>query len=441
MVPRRPGTTRRRPSTTPTSTFNLPHAWRFLRKSELELPKKVPSRKKRLDDNNVRWLIDRRIEVELEASLSYVTAMEPSSAGEPEAGSFDALQERTLQSFGAPSHASSWAVKTQFSLDSRKHMSEFLPTEFGPPPMLTWRPPERVSLATDVPPELCKGRIPVIPKKEEANVKKRKTKRLSIVAVRAAAGADKLRAQRAQTAPPVKKKQPGVAHYGKWYMPVNSWGVHARTEKDAAAFNKEEICDEVDEAWLEEAIALKRQEEQLQSELATAYIAHQFKQYIDDNDYRLPRALAACADTPSGDGGIRGGVGGIRHRDHERLTGHLWPLITALVKEKDFVDTLKKDFRERAKDHHVASGHVTIRDFREILAHRGFRFSDNEFHQLIAIVTNNQIPQETTPRKWLNAKVDYNHFLARCDDLLKAARKRRRQRRNAVRPRDEFGDD
>ena len=62
---------------------------------------------------------------------------------------------------------------------------------------------------------------------------------------------------------------------------------------------------------------------------------------------------------------------------------------------------------------------VPVSIFREVLARHGFRFTEVEYSQIIAIAPADELNAPATKR---HAKIDYNLFMVRCSEAIRKAR-------------------
>jgi hypothetical protein len=176
-----------------------------------------------------------------------------------------------------------------------------------PPPMVIWRPPTHVKLATDVPNELKE--VKVSDKQYSTLAVKLRHKREEAAANAVAAGidvaaeseeVDEIRrptkpkpTKRSPRAKATKAKHPpeqqlapkGPPRYGAWYIPPDKWKVGMESIFEDMQKRK-------DGYYGMEMEALKQREQRFQQELPSLYITKQFKNYMRDNNLRTPGYLA-----------------------------------------------------------------------------------------------------------------------------------------------------
>lgn len=201
-----------------------------------------------------------------------------------------------------------------------------------------------------------------------------------------------LRASRAQSAPPARR----VARpYGKWYLPVKCW--NAGNTSGSAPMTAIDVNNAAKKQDLDDRA------KSLQHQIGNAYIARQFKQFIDERHFRMPRALEALnveknSVLPSFD----------------NIRGHIIPMLTTMCATPT-VHRLRKELKAHCLP--PATTQIPVRSLRNVLAANGIRFTDEEFRQLVAIASN-QPPQHTFSRL---LKVDSAIFMLRAEQLLKYA--------------------
>ena len=324
----------------------------------------------------------------------------------------------------------------------------------GPPaPIIIWRPPETIRIAADIPWELTKpeakyaanmARVklstirnltsgaglsmrdlvdeerrraangegtrsasPVRPHISKWKAQKLKESKRSSVAIEYLRMARAIRA-RAEARPPVR------VDYGKWYVPCRDW--RARPKRDAkpssedapgAAAERDHRAEiELSQnEFGEEVAAQKQHEKEVKQEIAKAYISKQFKQYIDDHDYRMPMALdPLSADTGSLTGFDR------------NMLQHMLPALRPLL-APSMARLLRRELQGSCLP--PTSTYVPVSIFREVLARHGFRFTEVEYSQLTAIAPADELGAPATKR---HAKIDYNLFMVRCSEAIRKAR-------------------
>ena len=155
----------------------------------------------------------------------------------------------------------------------------------------------------------------------------------------------------------------------------------------------------------EEVAAQKQHEKEVKQEIAKAYISKQFKQYIDDHDYRMPMALdPLSADTGSLTGFDR------------NMLQHMLPALRPLL-APSMARVLRRELQYSCVP--PTSTYVPLSIFREVLARHGFRFTEVEYSQLTAIAPADELGAPATKR---HAKIDYNLFMVRCSEAIRKAR-------------------
>ena len=151
--------------------------------------------------------------------------------------------------------------------------------------------------------------------------------------------------------------------------------------------------------------AAKQHEKEVQHEISKAYISKQFKQYIDDHDFRMPVAL----DPLSADTATLTGF-------DKNMLQHMLPALRPLL-APSMARVLRRELQGSCVP--PSSTFVPVSIFREVLARHGFRFTEVEYSQIIAIAPADELNAPCTKR---HAKIDYNLFMVRCSEAIRKAR-------------------
>lgn len=129
--------------------------------------------------------------------------------------------------------------------------------------------------------------------------------------------------------------------------------------------------------------------------MANTFIAKQFKQYVEERRLRLPRALQCLDADPE------------REVPVATLSQHLVPTLRRLTEDVDVKRALRKDFQASTANSNL----VPVKLFRHVLSRHGFRFTDHEFAQLIALATT---AKHDNARRLVNhkgLKLDFDLFM------------------------------
>lgn len=286
-------------------------------------------------------LVEERVAARLEAALSrpLISSVETALS----------VAETTSEVVELPPETVSAAASESLSLLSQRPLRHTL-LNTSKDDVRRVHPPLAVHLATDLTPSRPSTRRP----------------RPSKPALRRAVA--KLRASRAGR--PRPRRPPP---YGRWYLPIDMWSPRAsQTELKPPS----------------------RAEQGLQRKMANTFIAKQFKQYLEEKRFRLPRALQCLDVDPE------------RQAPVATLSQHLVPALHRLT-EDDVKRALRKDFQASAANSSV----VPVKLFRHVLSRHGFRFTDHEFAQLIALATT---AKHDNTRRLVNhkaLKLDFDLFM------------------------------